>query len=196
MIVIFIDSKEDTATFHNVYEGIENIKLMVNPLRCAAEKELEENPNESVFLFGHGSPCGLFAAPNDNLNSYIIDGFNSYLLRNRKVIAVWCYAKEFGKQFGLEGFFTSMFISNQYECEWFGYKHTDKEAFEQNTLFAKRINKLLKENVSLDKWCGILKEQADMSVDFVKFNYDAIEYLEKDEKKWDEIDSMVEYLPF
>ena len=54
------------------------------------------------------------------------------------------------------------------------WKTIAAELYDQNRLFAERINKLLINKVDISKWCDELKNQADMSIDFVEFNYNGL----------------------
>ena len=44
------------------------------------------------------------------------------------------------------------------------------------TLFAERVNSLIKDNTDLSEWPAILRGQAAMEKDYVRFNYDGLQY--------------------
>ena len=180
MITILINSQKDTDFLRRAYEGLENNIVLVNPSRERAEKVLAEHPNDMAMLMGHGSPSGLFSA---DWRGYIIDSKNAHLLQNREVIAIWCWAKEFGRKEGLKGFFTSMFISNIGEYNSYfrndrTQTHTEEEIFNGITDFVTDVNTYIKIGKPLNEWCDGLRESADYSKNFVQYNYDGLEYFD------------------
>ena len=179
MIVIHIDTQQDTSFLKKTYEGIDNLNLLYNPTKEQVNKTLEENPNEDVMMLGHGSPSGLFS---HDWKGFVIDYTNAHLLKGRNCIGIWCWAKKFAKNYGLKGYFTSMFISNAGEARAYGYSATDEEVFAEVEFFAKSINTLIIDNVPYEEWVGKLQGIADMSKPFVKYNYDAMEYFDGTQK--------------
>ena len=175
MIVIHIDSQQDTSFLKKTYEGIDNLILLYNPTKEQVNKTLEENPNEDVMMLGHGSPSGLFS---HDWRGNVIDYSNAHLLKGRNCVGIWCWAKKFAKNYGLKGYFTSMFISNEGEARSFGYNATNDEVFAEVEFFAKSINTLIKDGCPYEEWVGKLQAIADMTKPFVKYNYDAMEYFD------------------
>lgn len=178
MITILIDSMKDTNFLRGAYDGLEDNIVLVNPTRENAEKVLTEHPTDRVMLMGHGSPSGLFGR---NWMGYVIDAKNAHLLKDREVIGIWCWAKEFGKAMGLKGFFTSMFISNygEYRSHFAnGKEYKDEEIFAEITNFVNLVNKYLKEGKPLDEWVEDMRNSADYDKNFVEYNYDGLEYLD------------------
>jgi len=179
MISILIDSKEDTSFLKAAYEGLEDNKVFVNPTREEVEKVLTENPGERVLLMGHGSPAGLFSY---DWCGYVIDRNNVHLLKDREVIGIWCWAKEFARTYKVHGFFSSMFISNL--GEYYGIlgkeETTDEDIFNETTNFSKGLNTLIREGKAMDTWCDYFKKNSNYERDFVKYNMDGLEYFEKE----------------
>lgn len=179
MIVIHIDSQKDTAFLKICYEGLDNVKLLYNPSRADIDKTLRDNPNEDVMMLGHGSPTGLFGT---DWRGWAIDASNAKLLKDRNCIGIWCYAKDFGRNFGLKGYFTSMFVSNASEARCHHFKGTDEEIFAEVEVFAKAVNELIKNGTPYEDWVDSLQSGADMSKDFVKYNYENMEYFDGTQK--------------
>ena len=176
MITILIDSQKDTSFLRATYEGVVDNVVYINPTRAEAENFLKEHPNERVMLMGHGGPNGLFS---HDWRGYIIDRQNVHLLKDREVIGIWCWAKHFGKREGLKGFFTSMFISNHGEYRSFfptGVEHSEDEIFGEITKFSKEVAQLLRIKTPLSDWVNVLQSSADYKKNFVKFNYEGLEY--------------------
>lgn len=179
MISILINSQKDTDFLRGAYEGLEEGNtILVNPTREKVEEVLTEHPNERVMLMGHGSPSGLFS---NNWMGYIVDFKNAYLLKDREVIGIWCWAKAFGKAHGLKGFFTDMFISNYGEYRGRfpnGIEYKDEDIFAEITNFVTLVNTYLKEDKPLDEWVEDMRNSADYTKNFVEYNYDGLEYLD------------------
>ena len=176
MITILIDSQKDTAFLRNAYEGVVDNVVFINPTREEAENFLKEHPNERVMLMGHGGPSGLFS---HDWKGYVIDHNNVHLLKDREVIGIWCWAKHFGKREGLKGFFTSMFISNHGEYRSFfptGVNWSEQVIFDEITNFAREVASLLRSNTPLENWVNVIQSNGDYKKNFVKFNYEALEY--------------------
>lgn len=180
MIVIHIDSQQDTSFLKKTYEGIDNLILLYNPTKEEVNKTLQDNPDEDVMMLGHGSSSGLFSY--DWNDGDVIGAANAHLLKGRNCIGIWCWAKKFAKNYGLKGYFTNMFISNEGEARTFGFNATEEEVFNEVELFSDRINKLIKDNVPYEEWVGKLQAIADMSKAFVEYNYEGMEYFDGTQK--------------
>ena len=177
MIIVYVNSKEDTSTFSPLYENIEGSTLLYNPTKEEVVKILSERPNESLMCFGHGTESGLLS---EDWSETIIDSSMVDLLRDRDIIGIWCYASEFAKRHNLRGFFTYMFVSNLQECVFCRLGYYDEEIiFEQNEKFARRINELINNGTPLADWVELLNEGRDEGYTFVDFNYDNLCYLEE-----------------
>jgi hypothetical protein len=179
MIVVYVNSMEDTATFDAIYRDLnEDTIILHNPSRVEVENLLIERPTETLLLFGHGSSRGLFS---HDFKGMLIDCESVPLLMNREIIGIWCYASLFGARYNLRGFFTYMFISNSQECvcNRCGY-YTNNVIFEENRLFAERVNNLIREGTPLEKWVEILYESRNDELEFVNFNYGNLSYLDGD----------------
>ena len=176
MIIVYVNSKEDTSTFSPLYENIEGSTLLYNPTKEEVVKILSERPNESLMCFGHGTESGLLS---EDWSETIIDSSMVDLLRDRDIIGIWCYASEFAKRHNLRGFFTYMFVSNLQECVFCRLGYYDEEIiFEQNEKFARRINKLINNGTPLADWVELLNEGRDQGYAFVDFNYENLCYFD------------------
>lgn len=179
MIVVYVNSMEDTATFDAIYRNLnEDTIILHNPSRAEVDAILAERPTETLLCFGHGTPRGLFS---HDFSGMLIDAESVPLLVNREMIGIWCYASNFGIAHNLRGFFTYMFISNQQECAFnrCGW-YANEVIFAENRLFAERINTLIRENTPLEQWVEILYESRNADLPFVEFNYGNLSYLDGD----------------
>lgn len=176
MIVIHVDTTPDAAKLSYCYDGLADITVLRNPNRRQVLNILRDHPAETVMMLGHGSAQGLWSADH---KSYIVDSRTVYLLRDRTVIGIWCYAAEFGDKYGLHGFFTSMFISNLAEACMNSFYNTDEQEINHEfDLFCSRIHHLLVSNTQLSEWVQYLQDRANIAISFVRFNYEALCYFE------------------
>ena len=99
-------------------------------------------------------------------------------VKAKRVIGIWCYASSFAKSVNLNGFFSSMFISNPVEALINNCTKSNGEIItREEILFGKRLNKLIASDTPMSEWKDKLIEQADISIDVVKFNYRGLTYL-------------------
>lgn len=176
MIVIHIDNgSPDAEVLSRIYEGLDNVTVYRNRSKSNNKRILRITGDEPVMLLGHGTPGGLL---NVSQNGFAVGAEHVEWLRNRPVIGIFCYASEFADRYNLHGFFTSMFISNMEEAlfEQRYENATDENISEQQILFCDRIRELILNNTQLEQWPAILQSQADLSLPFVRFNYEALTY--------------------
>lgn len=116
--------KSDTIVFHlrdsstemlyPIYEGrgwdVYTGSVYGDGLSWGSVNELITRHDKILFM-GHGTPRGLIGG---NLTEY-----NSHLLKDKKVFALWCYAATFLKSQGLHGIFCSDNCpSDEVECKY------------------------------------------------------------------------------
>jgi hypothetical protein len=179
MIAVLIDTTNDAHLLRKVCEGVEDMTLLVNPTNDEVDRVLHERPAETLLCMGHGFSGGLLATSyfTGHGPAVVVGDRNIELLKDRKLICIFCNADGFADRHPeLTGFFTSMFISNQMEAAMFGFSAYDDDIFNEVTLFAERVNRLIKDNTDLSEWPAILRGQAAMEKDYVRFNYDGLQY--------------------
>ena len=175
MIVVHVSTLPDAASLDACYKGIEGLTVLINPGHSMLKKVLKQNPSGTVMFLGHGSQQGLF---NSDMNGFLVGPNDTYLLKERTVIGIWCYASEFADKYELHGFFTSMFISNLEEALMNSFHQTSEmEISKELDQFCEYINYLLKTKTPLEEWVSFLKEKANKEIPFVRFNYEALTYL-------------------
>lgn len=174
ILVIYVDSREDTKDLSLVYDGLDAL-IMYNPKRHKVREMLAYGKFDTVIMMGHGTPAGLF---NKSWDDYLIDESFADLLKEKKCIGIWCYASDFARKNDLKGFFTSMFISNSYEALSCGIDADDDEIQELTRKFCTDVNTLIKDVVPIDEWIEKLEANADMKNPIVKYNYEAMEYFD------------------
>ena len=171
---IIIDSKEDCKDFRPIVNGFENSTILINPSKSKVRALLKQSTND-IVLNGHGDEGGLY---NKDLNGYVIGSGDLDLLRNRNVVGIWCFAGNFADRYNLHGFFTSMFISNVEEANYFDFDTTPDIITSENIYFSTMINELLRKQIPYSQWVDILQKNAHIQHPFVRFNYEALAYYE------------------
>ena len=193
MTVVFSNTGDvDTRVLATLWEGYPNARVLdVRPgvrdarPRVDAAIAAEE---DTLVMCGHGSPAGLFdpgLMARGNLAAiarnppYLVDADNAPSIRARRVVGVWCHASAFAERAGLRGFFTGMFVSNPMEASFVGCPGGDSAATitEQEVLFCRRVNELLRTDVPMSDWIPRLDAQADRSLGVVRYNYDRLRVL-------------------
>jgi len=159
---------EDESTFFLdlVYKPIEN-KTVVTGGVSKTELMTLIREHDRVMMMGHGSPAGLFSINKfNNCGAYIIDQQMVPLLKEKKDnVFIWCNADKFVEIFGLEGFYSGMFISEVGEAYYCGLPGTEQDQVDESNygfvnIIAKYINEdknVIHENVK--KEYGIIAEE-------------------------------------
>lgn len=180
----------DTRVLAALWDGIPDARVLdVRPGTPSARRTVDvaiAEEDDTLVLCGHGSPQGLFdpgtMAPGADLAAiarnppYLVDATNAPSIRARRVVGVWCYAAAFAESVGLRGFFTGMFVSNPLEASFVGCPGHDSAATitEQEVLFCRRVNALLRAGTPLSEWIPRLHAQADRTLGVVRYNYDRL----------------------
>lgn len=190
MTVVFSNTGDvDTRVLAALWDDIPDARVLnIRPgapdARRAVDAAIAEE-EDALVLCGHGSPQGLFdpsVMARGNLAAiarnppYLVDVRNAPSIRARRVVGVWCYAASFAESAGLRGFFTGMFVSNPLEASFVGCPGRDSAATitEQEVLFCRRVNELLRADVPMEDWIPRLNAQADRSLAVVRYNYDRL----------------------
>ena len=108
---------------------------------------------------------------------YVVDRDVVDLLKDRKMVGIWCYASSFAERYGLQGYFTSMFISNWNEACSLGFPdNTNEDILNEVDLFCEKFNAFLKEGVPMEQWVDLLQAGCHKEKDFVRFNYEGMKW--------------------
>ena len=177
-LVFHIISLEDTLDFKPIYENLKDTKVLINPDKKEIKTELIENQDTDVIFLGHGDHKGLY---DKNMKEYCVNHEIVELLKNRFVIGIWCFAAEFADRYGLHGFFTSDFISNEKEFHnTFTEINTlinDEDIHLLNRLFSLRLFDLINSEINPSLWVNKLQQEVSHSL-VEKYNYEALSYYE------------------
>lgn len=181
----------DTRVLAALWDGIPDARVLdVRPgtpdARRAVDAAIAEE-EDALVLCGHGSPQGLFdpsvMAGRIDVSAlrrsppFLVDARNAPSIRARRTVGVWCYAAAFAASANLPGFFTGMFVSNPMEARFVGCPMSDARTItEQEVLFCRRVNELLRADVPQSEWIARLNAQADRSIGVVRYNYDRLRF--------------------
>jgi hypothetical protein len=123
--------------------------------------------HDRIVMLGHGSPRGLFGR-----GSFLVDEGLVPLLRQKKIVAIWCHADEFVKQHDLSGFYSGMFISELAEAWLCGISNTDVQAIQRsNALFAAALGRWIDCEYILEQ---VLEEYMVENDPVIAFNRDRL----------------------
>jgi len=117
--------------------------------------------HDRIVMLGHGSPFGLFAK-----GRIIIDSTYAYLLREKKLIAVWCDADKFFEKYNLKGFYTGMIISETHEARFCKVEATQDDVDESNELFGNALT----ESIDKKDMLGSFKKEYVGNTPTINFN--------------------------
>ena len=139
---LIIHTKDKTTEFLNpIYENLSYITLVRHNLPPHVMNALIRS-HDQVIMMGHGSPHGLFGVP----FPYIISEANvEALAEKNNNVFIWCHANAFVQKHNLNGFSTSMFISEDGEAAFclpdaqYQVGVDEHAVVEQNYLFARLV---------------------------------------------------------
>jgi hypothetical protein len=141
---LIIHPKDQTTDFlKEIYAHI-NYKTVIDGNVSKAELIKLIDIHDQVLMLGHGSPMGLFSKNQfTNTGSYIIDESVAGSLRKKtNNVFIWCFADQFVKRNGLNGFYSGMFISEVSEAFSWGYYVSNRNLIdESNERFASIVSK-------------------------------------------------------
>lgn len=104
--------------------------------------------HHTIICLGHGYTQGLYALgkfKEMGYTDFIIDKQLVPYLTDKKLITIWCYAKEFIDATNLKNVYTSnMFCSEVAECNYVGLKNTNQAIVdESNLVFGVTLGKFI-----------------------------------------------------
>ena len=146
---LVIHPQDETTNFLKpIYSNISNKKVVTGGISYEALKR-EIDKVDEVIICGHGYHGGLFAINQfDGLGqtNYIVDNQMASLLKQKKkVVTIWCYAKNYIEANDINNSFHSgMFISEVNESIFCGLKGVTQEMIdESNNCFSKELGTLI-----------------------------------------------------
>jgi len=134
MKTLIIHPKDPTTDFLNVIHKDYNVFDADSNTKLQLIKAISQH--DKIIMLGHGSGDGLFSSHHDK---FIIDSSFTNLLRQKKLIGIWCYAVDFADRHNLKGLFSGMIISEMDEAYLNNIEATESEILNQNIDFAKAI---------------------------------------------------------
>jgi hypothetical protein len=166
MSTLIIHPKDDSTKFLNtVYRNIPDKTLITGGVSKSNIVQLIKE-HDRVMMMGHGSPSGLFAMGQFITHApYIVDQtIVPYLMTKKDNVFIWCNADRFVMNYGLEGFYSGMFISEVAEATYCGLPGTSQDIVdESNYGFCEIISKHINEDKftiyeNIKKEYGLLAE--------------------------------------
>ncbi|MGN1164496.1 MAG: hypothetical protein ACI4S4_06825, partial [Candidatus Ornithospirochaeta sp.] len=114
----FLDN--DTEILRGIWKDLGAKVLEISPdpsspSKADIDRAIGEE-EDTLIVCGHGCPDGCFSPHFD----YTLSQENKEKIKAKRVIGIWCHASSFARRYSLSGFFSSMFISNEWEAECMG----------------------------------------------------------------------------
>ena len=136
MKTLIIHPKDITTDFLcATYDGLD-VKVIRDPQFRKSQLRRQIKAHDRIIMMGHGMPYGLLAGG----NRVMIDSNFVNDLRNKTCIGIWCYAGDFFTKYGLSGWSTGMFISEESEAIYEGVHAQTQQIDQSNEYFSKLCN--------------------------------------------------------
>lgn len=134
MKILVIHPKDSSTDFlSEIYNNNKFWKIVSSDLPSGYVTE-QIKMHDRIIMLGHGTSDGLLG-----FGRYVIDKTFARLLRSKECVCIWCNADIFVKNYGLNGFYTGMIISELEEAMYCGVESDLKDIEESNKLFASSI---------------------------------------------------------
>jgi hypothetical protein len=121
--------------------------------------------HDRIIMLGHGSEYGLMG-----FGRFVINPSWVYLLRQKRVIGIWCNADLFVKKYNLNAdLYTGMIISDNDEAAWYlnTTNYTTTQINDSNKLFAEAIKNAIDD---IDPVTTALSKYKDVENPIIEFN--------------------------
>lgn len=178
MSTLILHPKDQSTDFLKpIYAPIKDKTVITGGIRKYKLRELIKK-HDRVIMLGHGSAWGLLSVNQFvDAGSYIIDSsFSELLSAKSENIFIWCFADQFVKRHGLNGFFSGMFISEFSEAFSLGFYVSDRNLIkESNECFASTVSKYINEPLKIINQ-NILQEYCELAKTnpIAKFNLERL----------------------
>ena len=166
-----------TRVLSRLYESREDFCLRLDEHSSNAAIIGAVKNTDSVMMLGHGNHFGLLSIPDKKgqYRRHLVDSRHVQFLRRKPCIGIWCYANEFAKQYGLQGLFSGMIISELHEAEENNIPATKEEIDTEMEKFVARL-KFCIETYGLHDVPARMLELDDVHSPLTEFNYKNLYY--------------------
>lgn len=146
-------SKNSILVIHPTDNTTDFLKVVYQNLDCTvvnhntSDYMLREaiQMHDTIIMLGHGFHGGLFGHGKVVINSTHVD-----ILKNKKLVGIWCFANEFFERHGLLGIYSDMIISEMDEAMAFGVDCTYDEINQSNLQFALAVRDSIQEDSPIE----------------------------------------------
>lgn len=178
MIVIHANDPT-TKVLSRLYESREVFHLRLDEHSSNTAVIRAVKNADSVMMLGHGNQFGLFSIPDKKgqYRRHLVNSDHVQFLRGKCCIGIWCYANEFARQYGLQGLFSGMIISELHEAEENNIPATKEEIDAEMEKFVVRLKYCI-ETYELHEVPERMLELDDMHSPLTEFNYKNLYYFE------------------
>ena len=161
-----------TRVLSRLYESREDFCLRLDEHSSNTVVVNAVKDADSIIMLGHGNQFGLFSTPNKNgqYRRLLVNSSHVQFLREKACIGIWCYANKFARQYGLQGLFSGMIISELHEAEENNIPATKEEIDTEMEKFVDRL-KFCIERYELQEVPAKMSELDDVHSSLTEFNY-------------------------
>lgn len=197
MTVIFCDCNDvDTRNLRGIWRDLDAKVIELSSNTNVSQEEIDkalEEEKDTIIICGHGSEDGCYypnkinpynmnldniqSLLNNDIENFVINSNNAHLLRDKKVIGIWCFAAEFARKHNLKGFYSSMFISNKLEARHFKIRVRSVDEIKNSEIkFCNILNTLLINGTPLNQWKETITNNIQENNKVESFNYNGVQY--------------------
>jgi len=145
-----------------------------NNLRRKMVEFAIEKEKDTLLFCGHGTPYGLLVPK--SFQSFVLHEENVFRIKANNVIGISCHCSEFAALTGLHGFFSSMFISNVDEAEYYSINATVEQVTRSNLDFYRLIGRMLSGEIDSHE-CISMMEKLGKDNPVSRFNAEGMKIL-------------------
>jgi hypothetical protein len=131
------------------------------------------------MMLGHGNEHGLFSKPNKKgkYDRFLVTDNHVQFLRGKTCIGIWCHADQFAQNYGLQGLFSGMIISELHEAVDCHVEATEEEIKTEMEMFTMRLKSCLEE-YDLKDIPLVMRSLDYHKSELNDFNYSHLHYFE------------------
>lgn len=162
---LVIHPHDRTTDFLNAIYADLDCTVLTHDISDFELKRLIAN-HDRIIMLGHGFHGGLFGHGRIIINSTHVE-----LLRNKKLVGVWCFANLFFEPHGLLGIYTDMIISETQEAEVFAVECTEEQVDESNLRFAFAVREAIVDDSPVETFKSIYRSHENPVINWNQDNF-------------------------
>ena len=175
-----IHANDPTTKFlSQLYEAREDVSAHIDESITNAHVRNVIRRDSIIMMLGHGNEHGLFSKPNKKgkYDRFLVTDNHVQFLRGKTCIGIWCHADQFAQNYGLQGLFSGMIISELHEAVDCHVEATEEEIKTEMEMFTMRLKSCLEE-YDLKEIPLVMRSLDYHKSELNDFNYSHLHYFE------------------